>query len=478
MRPMHRLAAAILAVTALPSPARAQSTGACVLRPVGSGQSWSAQDFGDMLEVNCRHQCNIMVWEFDGAMECSWRGASIMNMWGTAPAPSNPPRRYCSVRDNALPSVAWRASRLGSRTRAECDAACATEARTRGEGVLCIWGTTGSTISAPGPTTPPVPLPPPGPTPPLVPLPPPGSTPPVVPSQGSTPLPSNPSATAECVLRPTGSGQTWSTLSFPAMLRANCEDQCSIMVWELSGPMSCEWGGAVIRSNHGAGPPQPVGGTPRHYCSARNNVGGEVAWNATSFGTQTRAECDASCRGETDSRQRPVVCRWGQTSTAFGVLGRPPGGVQPPPPQPPPPQPPPPQTQPTVQPSTPPAAATAVCTLQTQGGQAPPSQYLGNDMIQGNCLLQCEIISQVFGGRTTCVWGSTPISTRVANPPTHGAFCSARENVSAAQPWNLVRLGEQPIWSDCRAACSAIANQRRQSVLCTYGATAFTLSGP
>jgi hypothetical protein len=99
-------------------------------------------------------------------------------------------------------------------------------------------------------------------------------------------------------------------------------------------------------------------------------------------------------------------------------------------------------------------------------------------MIQGNCLLQCEIISQVLGGRTTCVWGSTVISARVANAPVHGAYCSARENVSPDQPWNLVRLGEQPIMSDCSAACSAIANQRRQSVLCTYGSTAFVVSGP
>jgi hypothetical protein len=242
------------------------------------------------------------------------------------------------------------------------------------------------------------------------------------------------------------------------MLRANCESQCSVMVWELSGAMSCEWGGAPITASFGAGPPQPVGGVERHYCSARDNVGGEVAWNMMTFGTQTRAECDASCRDASTSRRRSLVCRWGQTTAVVGVLGQGSGGA----------------TTPTPTP-TPARAPTAACTLETRGM---PSQYVGDGMIQENCLLQCEIIGLVFGGATTCVWGSTTIASRTATPPVRGAFCTAHENVPPSQPWTLTRLGDLPIMGDCNAACGAEANRRRQSMLCTYGSTAFTVSGP
>ena len=271
-------------------------------------------------------------------------------------------------------------------------------------------------------------------------------------------------------MRSTEPSPSWSPQVFPAMLRANCEHLCSVTVWEFSGSMSCEWGGQSISSAYGSGPSQPLAGMERHYCSVRDNVGGEVLWNTMSFGTKTRQECDASCRDESTFRNRPVACRWGLTTTTFGVLGQPPSGS--------PPSSPPPSLPAPIPPPAAPAPTTAACTLQTRGSSAPASRLVGEGMIRENCALQCEIISQVFGGDATCVWGSTNIAAFRANAPRSGEFCSSHESVSAAQPWNLTRLGELPNLSECSAACAADGRRRRTAVLCTFGATSFTIGAP
>lgn len=107
-----------------------------------------------------------------------------------------------------------------------------------------------------------------------------------------------------------------------------------------------------------------------------------------------------------------------------------------------------------------------------------PTQLVGDGMIEGNCHIQCQIMGRVFGGATRCVWGSTVIASRTAIAPAHGAFCTAHENVHPNEPWTLMPLGDQADMGTCQGVCGAEARRRGQAVLCTFGSTSFTVSGP
>ena len=107
-----------------------------------------------------------------------------------------------------------------------------------------------------------------------------------------------------------------------------------------------------------------------------------------------------------------------------------------------------------------------------------PSRQVGDGMIAENCNLQCMIMGRVLGGATRCVWGTTTIGARTATAPASGAFCTAHENIPPTEPWTLMQLGDQPNMQDCHVVCSAEARRRGRSLLCTFGATPFTVSGP